>query len=287
MKPGGPGGPGSPGRPSSPGIPSLPASPCTLSRYLARPRPAHLVPLQPRPAPRPRLAPLPALPLGPRGARTARLAPRPRGSGEAGLAGEPHLQQEVTRSHRHHGSAHLASLPLGQDLGQPHDHALHQALVTAALRPAPQHHLGLGEAVLRAGDEGGAGRAGGALGTRGASDGLAGRALDQARSRYQSLLDTRYCLPGVPWGRAPLCAHGLCQPENKWIISRHGNYLLRRISNPADCSDRHDVVAVHEADHLRLLRLLLVADRGLVLAVPGRLVGSVADLQLLATDNML
>ena len=95
MKPGGPGGPGSPGRPSSPGIPSLPASPCTLSRYLARPRPAHLVPLQPRPAPRPRLAPLPALPLGPRGARTARLAPGPRGSGEAGLAGEPHLQQEV------------------------------------------------------------------------------------------------------------------------------------------------------------------------------------------------
>ena len=95
MKPGGPGGPGSPGRPSSPGIPSLPASPCTLSRYLATPRPAHLVPLQPRPAPRPRLAPLPALTLGPRGARTARLAPRPRGSGEAGLAGEPHLQQEV------------------------------------------------------------------------------------------------------------------------------------------------------------------------------------------------
>ena len=105
MKPGGPGGPGSPGRPSSPGIPSLPASPCTLSRYLARPRPAHLVPLQPRPAPRPRLALLPALPLGPRGARTARLAPRPRGSGEAGLAGEPHLQQEVTRSHRHQPSS--------------------------------------------------------------------------------------------------------------------------------------------------------------------------------------
>ena len=64
-------------------------------------------------------------------------------------------------------------------------------------------------------------------------------------------------------------------------------YLVRRISPPADCSDRHDIVAVHEADHLRLLLLLLVSDRGLVLAVPGRLVGSVTDLQLLGTDNML
>ena len=236
-----------------------------------------LGPASPR-SPRSPLAPVaPAPPASPRG---------PAGPVRPGWPGSPTCSGR-SRGHTGTSPAHLASLPLGQDLGQPHDHALHQALVTAALRPAPQHHLGLGEAVLRAGDEGGAGRAGGALGTRGAADGLAGRALHQARSRYQSLLDTRYCLPGVPWGRAPLCAHGLCQPENKWIISRHGNYLVRRISNPADCSDRHDIVAVHEADHLRLLRLLLVADRGLVLAVPGRLVGSVADLQLLATDNIL
>ena len=57
--------------------------------------------------------------------------------------------------------------------------------------------------------------------------------------------------------------------------------LLLRLQPVQPVTYRQHIVAVHQTDHLRLVQVLLVPDGGLLLAVPGRLVGILGYLQLL------